>query len=337
VGTVQRQRLVDEPEAVGTLQARQRVTLRPEISGRVARIAFKDGQRVKAGQVLVQLDDTLQRAQRQQAQAQLGIAKMQLQRNRELVAQGFVSQSAVDQSAAAVDVGAAQVALADAQLARTRIVAPFDGAIGIRSVDVGAYVKDGADLVDLEDNSAVFVDYRLAERYLSQLRVGQPVDVAVDAFPGRRFTARIEAMDAQVDADGRSLRVRARLANPDGRLKSGMFARARTVLSVREQALVVPEEALVPEGGKQYLIKVVDGPKGLVSERMEARLGARGAGRVEVLEGLSPGDRVVTAGHQRLMRGQGLPVRIVQVGAAPSRPASAASAAAAGAVGRTPA
>ncbi len=328
VGTVQRARLVDQTEAVGSLRSRQGVTLRPEVSGRIASFGFAEGQRVRRGQLLVQLDDTLQRAQLQQAEAQASIARTQLQRNRELVAQNFVSQSAVDQSAANLEVAAAQVALAQAQLARMRIVAPFDGQSGIRLVNLGDYVKDGADLVSLEDTSQVWVEYRLPERDLARVTTGLPVQVAVDALPGRSFEARIEALDAQVDADGRSLLVRARLDNREGVLRPGMFARATTVLAVRDSALVVPEEALVPMGGKQYLIKVVDGPNGKVSQRIEARLGIRVPGRAEVLEGLKEGDTLVTAGQARLMRGDALPLRVIDLataGKAPARPASGAA------------
>jgi membrane fusion protein (multidrug efflux system) len=316
-------RIEDDAQSVGSLRSRQGVMLRPEVSGRIARFGFRDGQRVKRGQLLVQLDDTLQRAQLQQSQAQASIARTTLQRNRELMAQNFVSASAVDQSAAALEVAEAQVALSQAQLARMRIEAPFDGVAGIAAVSLGDYVKDGADLVNIEDSSSMSVDFRLPERYLARLRPGQPVEVQLDALPGRSFPARIDAVDAQVDANGRSLLVRARLPNPQGELRAGMFARARTIFAVREQALVVPEEALVPLGGKQYLIKVVDGPDGKVSQRLEAHIGMRLPGKAEITEGLAAGDMVVTAGQARLMRGDALPLRVVEVGREAPRGASA--------------
>lgn len=322
-------RIEDDAVAVGSLRSKQGVMLRPEVAGRVARIGFADGQRVRRGQLLVQLDDTLQRAQLQQAQAQASIARTNLQRNRELLAQNFVSASAVDQSAAALEVAEAQVALASAQVERMRIVAPFDGVAGIAAINLGDYVKDGADLVNIEDASSMSVDFRLPERYLARLKAGQPVDVQLDALPGRSFQGRIDAIDSQIDAQGRALLVRARLPNPKGELKAGMFARARTVFAVREQAVVVPEEALVPQGGRQYLIKVVDGPAGKVSQRLEARIGLRLPGRVEILDGLASGDLVVTAGQARLMRADGLPLTVVEVGGsavpAASAPARAAS------------
>ncbi|MBN8511253.1 MAG: efflux RND transporter periplasmic adaptor subunit, partial [Burkholderiales bacterium] len=306
VGRVEAMALEDDAQAVGSLRSHQGVMLRPEISGRVALLGFRDGQRVRRGQLLVQLDDTLQQAQLRQAQAQASIARTNLQRNRELVAQGFVSQSAVDQSAAALEVAEAQVALAAAQLARTRIVAPFDGIAGIRAVDLGDYVKDGADLVNVEDLSQVWVDFRLPERFIARVRAGQAVDVTLDALPGQRFRGLVDALDSVIDANGRSLLVRARIENPGGVLKAGLFARTRIVFARRERALVVPEEALVPQGDRQWLVKVVEGPDGKVSKRVEARLGLRIAGKAEVLDGVAAGDLVVTAGQARLMRGDGL-------------------------------
>ena len=326
VGKVERLRLEDDAQAVGTLVSNQGVVLRPEVSGRIVKLGFADGQRVQRGQLLVQLDDTLQQAQLRQAEAQAGIARTNLQRSRDLVEQGFVSQSAVDQNAAALDVAMAQVSLVQAQLSRMKIVAPFDGVSGIRQVNVGDYVKDGADLVNIEDISSLWVDFRLPERFLSRVKPGQDVEIALDALPGRALKARIGALDSQLDAEGRSVLVRARLANPDGVLRSGMFARARVVFSVREAALVVPEEALVPLGDKQFVIKVVAGAAGgKVSQRIEARLGQRVKGKVELLSGVEEGDLVVLAGQSRLMRGDALPLRVVDISrpAGPGRGASA--------------
>ena len=325
VGKVEVMALQDETQAVGTLRSRQGVMLRPEVSGRVSRLGFADGQRVRRGQLLVQLDATLQQAQLLQAKAQASIARTNLQRNRDLMAQNFVSQSAADQSAAALEVAEAQVALAQAQLSRMSIVAPFDGLAGIRIVNIGDYVKDGADLVNVEDVSAMVVDFRLPEGVISRLKPGQGVDVSLDGLPGRSFTGKVDAVDSQLDANGRSLLVRARVDNPQGLLRAGMFARARIVFEVRSQATVVPEEALVPQGGKQYLVKVVDGPGGKVSQRVEAKIGLRVPGKVEILEGLAAGDVVVVAGQGRLLRADGLTIKVVDISAGATRPSAAAS------------
>jgi len=338
VGKVEVMTLTDEASAVGSLRSRQGVMLRPEVSGRIARFGFEDGQRVKRGQLLVQLDDTLQQAQIKQAEAQASIARTNMQRSRELLAQGFVSQSAVDQNMAALQVADAQVALAVAQAARLQLRAPFDSTAGIRHVDVGDYLKDGADIVNLEDLSAMAVDFSLPERYLARVRRGQPVELLLDALPGRSFAGRIDAVDSQVDVNGRALLVRARIENPGSLLRPGMFARPRVVFAVRENALVVPEEALVPQGARQFIFKVIDGAGGQkVTQRVEARLGLRLPGKVEVLDGLAPGDVVVTAGQSRLLRGEAVPVRVVDLAnpagagkGGPGRPASAAAASGSG-------
>jgi membrane fusion protein (multidrug efflux system) len=323
IGRVEAMRLEEDTQAVGTLRSRQGVMLRPEVSGRVARLAFGDGQHVKRGQLLVQLDDALQRAQLQQADAQASIARTSLQRNRELLAQNFISQSAVDQSLANLQVAEAQVALAQAQLARMQIAAPFDGVVGIRAVNVGDYVKDGSDLVNIEDLSSVWVDFRLPERFMSRLKSGQGVQVTLDALPGRQFNGRIDALDSQLDANGRSVLVRARLANAGGELRAGMYARSRVVFGVREAALMVPEEALVPMGDKQYLFKVLDEGDGKVARRIEARIGQRVPGRVEVLQGFKAGDAVIVAGQARLGRAETAPVRVVDLNRlSPTRGAS---------------
>nr|WP_297355693.1 efflux RND transporter periplasmic adaptor subunit [uncultured Caldimonas sp.] len=335
VGKVESATLVDEAQAVGTLRSRQGVVVRPEVAGRIAALGFQDGQRVRKGQVLVQLDDAIVAAQVRQAQAQVSIARANYDRNRELLAENFVSQAAVDQTAANLQVAEAQLALARAQLERMKIVAPFDGTAGIRQVNVGDYVAAGTDLVNLEDLSRVYVDFRLPERYLPQLRVGQAAQVTLDALPQKRFNARIDAMDPQVDATGRSVLVRASLDNTEGVLRPGMFARVDTVLSTRPEALVVPEEAVMPDAGKQFVIKVVPGPEvegraTRVAQRSEVQTGARRQGRVEILQGVQAGDTVVTAGHQRVQR-DGAVLRIVEVGAAAaSAPASATTGASQG-------
>jgi membrane fusion protein, multidrug efflux system len=338
VGKAELARIEDDAQAVGSLRAHQGVMLRPEVSGRVALLAFRDGQRVRKGQLLVQLDDSLQDAQVKQAEAQATIARTNLQRNRELLAQNFVSQSVVDQSQANLQVAEAQVALAQAQLARMKIIAPFDGVAGIRVAHVGDYLKDGADIVMLEDLSSLWVDFRLPERYLSRLVAGQAVEVNLDAMPNRRFAAKVEALDAQLDANGRSVLVRARMVNDRGELRGGMFARGRFVFDVRDNAIVVPEEALVPLGDKQFVFKVVDGPDGAkLAQRQEARIGQRLPGKVEVREGLKAGDLVVIAGQARLLRGDSQAVRIVDLARAGAAARSQRPGAASAPAGAAPA
>lgn len=307
-------KLTDDAQSVGSLRSRQGVVLRPEVSGRITQLNFRDGERVRKGQLLVQLDDQLAQAQVKQSQAELAIAQANHKRNQELLAQNFVSQRSLDESAANLEVAQAKLALAQATAARLRIVAPFDGIAGIRNVNVGDYLKDGTDIVNLEDIDTVYVDYRLPERYQTQVRPGQRALVELDALPGRRFEARVQAVDPLIDANGRSIGVRASIANHQLLLRPGMFARVTTVFGVREQARVIPEEAIVPQGGKQYVIKLVPGADqgSLVSQRVEVKVGIRRPGQVEILDGLAAGDTVVTAGQQRLQR-DGSPVKVLEL------------------------
>jgi len=316
----------DDAEAVGSLRSRRSVVLRPEISGRITQLNFSDGQRVRKGQLLVQLDDQLPRAQVQQSRAELSIARANHKRNQELVAQGFISQRSVDESAANLEVAEAKLALAEATAQRLRIVAPFDGVAGIRGVNVGDYLKDGADIVNVEDLDAVYVDFRLPERLQNKVKTGQTARVAFDALPGVQYSAVVLAINPQIDADGRSLAVRGCIDNRRLQLRPGMFARVTAVFGERSDANVVPEEAIVPDGAAPYVLRVVAGPEegSQVAKRTPVRLGARTPGFVEVVEGLAPGDVVVTAGQQRLQR-DGTAVRVVELGQ-PSAGRSAAGA-----------
>lgn len=323
VAKVEAQSLRDDAQAVGSLRARQSVMLRPELVGRISALNFKDGGPVRRGQILVQFDDQLQRAELQQMQAQLAIAQAGFKRTQELVAEQFLAQQALDTSAANLKVAQAQLALAQARLNRMAVRAPFDGTAGIRLVNVGDYVKDGADLVALEDARQMLVDYRLPERFGGKVKPGQTVELTLDAMPGQNFKAVVEAIEPLIDANGRSLGVRALLsrAGQTAQLRSGMFARVSTVFSVNDAALVVPEEAIVPQGGTQFVIKVVAPEAGaklpadvkFVSQRQEVELGVRRSGKVEIVAGVAEGETVVVAGQQRLQK-DGSPLRVVELG-----------------------
>jgi membrane fusion protein (multidrug efflux system) len=293
VARVEVMRLIDDTQAVGSLRSRQGVVLRPEVSGRITQLNFRDGERVSKGQLLVQFDDQLPAAQLKQSLAEQSIAAANHKRNQDLLAQKFVSQRSVEESAANLEVAQAKVALAQATLERLKVKAPFDGIAGIRLVNQGDYLKDGADIVNIEDIDAVFVDFRLPERFQSKVRKGQRAQVDLDALPGRKFTAVIQAVDPLVDTNGRSVGVRACIDNRQLQLRPGMFARVTPVFGERENAIVVPEEAVVPQGQKAYVIKVVDGAEkdSKVSQRVEVRVGIRRPGKVEIVEGLGRATR----------------------------------------------
>ncbi|MEO6292967.1 MAG: efflux RND transporter periplasmic adaptor subunit [Burkholderiaceae bacterium] len=300
-------KLTDDTQTVGSLKSRQGVTLRPEVSGRITQLNFRDGERVKKGQLLVQFDDQLQIAQVKQSQAELSIALANHKRNQDLVAQNFISKRSVDESAANLEVAQAKLVLSQATAARLKITAPFDGIAGIRTVNVGDYLKDGGDIVNIEDIAAVFVDFRLPERFQAKVKKGQIAQVDMDALPGRKFTAMIQAIDPLVDANGRSIGVRACIDNREGQLRPGMFARVNAVFGERDKARVIPEEAIVPLAGKQFVIKLVDAASAAdkdskTTQRIEVKVGIRRPGRVEILEGLNEGDEVVVAGQQRIQK-----------------------------------
>ena len=330
VAKVEVMKLTDDAQTIGSLRSRQGVVIRPEISGRVRDLNFKDGDRVKKGQLLVQLDDQLQQAQLKQAQAELGIAKSNHVRNQELLAQNFISKRTVDESAANMEVSEAKLALAVATAARLKILAPFDGITGIRTANAGDYLKDGADIVNVEDIDAIFVDFKLPERFQTKVRMGQMADIDLDALPGRKFKALVQAIDPLLDVNGRSVSVRGCIDNRTLQLRPGMFARVTQVFGERDKALVVPEEAIVPFGPRTFVIKVVDGEekddKGVlqkISQRVEVKIGIRRPGRVEILEGVKEGETIVTAGQQRIQKDGSL-IR-VQAGVG-ERPAGAPAA-----------
>ncbi len=294
----------DEALAVGTLKSSESVVLRPEVAGRVASIQFKDGALVAKGAPLLSLDGAIQEAELQQAKANLALARTNYQRNEELLAKKFVSQQALDSAAANLKVQQAAVQLAEAKLAKTRIKAPFAGVVGLRSISVGDYVKEGQDLVNIEDIAALKVDFRLPESYLGRLGKGQAVELTSDALPGQRFQAVLDALDPLVDQNGRSISCRAVLNNREGRLQPGMFARVRIALGEKKGVLMVPEQAIV-SGAAPMLFKVVDGK----AAAAKVKLGVRRNAQVEIVDGVAAGDVVVTAGQLKLR--DGVPVKAV--------------------------
>lgn len=309
----------DDVAAVGTLKSNESVVLRPEVSGRVASIGFKDGAIVAKGAVLVVFDAAIQDAELEQAKANLALARSSYERNVELVGKKFLSQQALDASAATLKVQEAAVQLAEAKAAKMRIKAPFAGMVGLRNVSVGDYLKDGQDLINIEDVATLRVDFKLPENYLGRIGKGQSVEVVTDALPSEHFKAVLDAIDPMVDQNGRSISARARLDNAKGKLRPGMFVRVRLLFGERKGLLMVPEQAVVP-GGQPMVFKVLDGKASLA----KVKLGVRRAAQVEVVEGLAEGDLVVTAGQLKLR--EGAAVRPVGDGA----PQSAAAGTAAG-------
>ena len=291
--------VVRDVAAVGNLRSNESVMISPEIAGRIAEIHFKEGDPVKQGARLVTLDDSIPRAELAQAEARLSLDQRNYERAAELFDRKVGTARSRDESATAVRTAEAEMALARARLEKTRLNAPFDGVLGLRRVSVGDYVTPGQPIVNLENIDPIKVDFRVPESALRLLREGQQIAIQVDAWPGQTFQGRVYAIDPQVDLQGRSVVVRATLPNPERKLKPGLFARVSLIVERRENALLVPEQAIVPLESGQAVFKVVDGKAALTP----VELGQRRAGEVEVLRGLGAADVVVTAGQMKLRDG----------------------------------
>lgn len=292
-------------EAVGTLSAHEAITVRPEIDGLVTAIEFDEGQRVLVGKVLVKLDDTILQAELVQAKASLALSERNYQRAAALAGQGSGTQRARDEALAALQYDQAAVQLVEAKIKKTVIVAPFDGFVGLRSVSLGDYVSPGQDLVNLSDITPIKVDFRVPELYLPSIQLGQELQVRVDAFPDTSFAGTVVAIDPQVDVNGRALVIRAEIPNGSLLLRPGLFARVDVVLERHDNAVLVPEAAIVPTKQGASVFKVVDG----FAKQTPVVLGLRRPGEVEILEGLAAGDVVVTEGQIKLQ--DGMPVQLL--------------------------
>lgn len=298
--------------AVGSLRSDETVIVRPEIAGRIAQILFQEGERVTKGEALVRLDDSVQQADVEKARANLVLSKSKFDRAEDLRSKGFLSSQARDEAENNYKVAVAEVELMQARIAKTTIRAPFSGTIGLRQVSVGDYVKEGQDLVNLESLDPLKVDFRVPENALSLVRDGQTLQITLDAIPDKAYGGRVYAINPLIDANGRSIVIRAQVPNRDGQLRPGMFARVRLFTSGLRDTLVVPEESLFPVGDDKYVYKVVDGK----AARQKIEIGARRDGRVEVVSGLAPADVVVTAGVIKLR--DGVAVRVANSPAPPA-------------------
>lgn len=284
--------------AIGSLRSDESTMVSAEVAGRVAEINFKEGQPVTKGQVLVRLDDDVAQAELAQAQANLALAQSRYDRSNRLQTAGFVSAEAREDAQNQLKLQEAAIKLAQAKLDKTTIEAPFDGVIGLRSVSIGEYVTPGQAIAPLEAVDTLKADFRLPERFIANVELGQTLELQVDARPGQMFEGKVYAISPLIEEGGRSILVRARVDNADGLLRPGMFARVQLITD-ESMAIVVPEASLAPSGRTQYVYRVTEGQ----AERVAIEIGERRAGLVEVLRGLEPGDKVVAAGLQRMRPG----------------------------------
>ena len=285
--------------AVGSLRANEDVVLRPEIGGRVDAIRFVEGQRVARGAPLVLLDASVYRAEVDKAQVGLDLARRNYDRARDLLERKLGSVNDRDVAEAALHSAEAELALAQARLAKATLSAPFAGVIGLRSVSPGDYVAAGQDLVRLVDLDTMKVDFQLPESALPLLGGGDTVAVLPDAVPGERFDGTVYAIEPAITETGRSLTLRALITNPGGRLKPGMFARVELRASQAVRGIVVPEAAIMPGAQNPTVFRISAGR----AERVPVSIGERGAGWVQVTDGLAAGEVVVVAGQEKLRDG----------------------------------
>lgn len=294
--------------AVGSLVAVNDVYVTNEVVGKVDTIRFESGQRVKKGDPLLQLDDDVDRAELRGLQAELELAQVQFNRASKLVKERTLSRSEYDVAKARLESAKANVASKQAVIDKKSIRAPFSGLLGIRQVDLGEYLAAGAEIVPLQSLDPIYADYTLPERYLSALRTGQTIELTVQAYPDQRYSGQIEAFNPAIDVGTRSVRIRAKLDNPNSMLRPGMFAEVSTLLPKRDAVLTLPEQAITyaPYGDSVFIILEKEGQK--IVQRRQVKTGDVRDGRIEIIEGLEAGDEVVSAGQVKLRNDQ--PVRI---------------------------
>lgn len=304
VETVRYTPFAQDIEAIGTARANEAVDVTAKVSNRVTAIAFREGQSVKAGDVLVEFDSEQVRAHLAEAEAALRDSRSQFNRSRELFATKALSAAQLDQLQATLSMNEARVAGARSQLNDTIIRAPFAGRVGLRNVSVGSFVSPGTIITTLDDSSIIKLDFSVPELFLAQIREGLEISSRTTAYAGETFKGRVSSIDNRLDPVSRAVLVRARIDNRDGRLKPGMFMTV-SLMRAAAPALLIPEQALVPEGNEKYVFAVRDGK----AVRTQVQTGRRRPGEVEVIDGLVDGDVVIVEGTQKVR--DGLPVNPV--------------------------
>jgi membrane fusion protein, multidrug efflux system len=302
--------------AIGTLRAVQGVDISSEVGGIVSAINFDSGQMVAQGAVLVQLDDSVEQADLRSGHAQLKKAELELHRQQELLRRSNTAKTSFDAAVAARDTAAATVDRTQALIAQKAIKAAFAGRLGIRNVDLGQYVSPGAAMVTLQRLTPIYVDFPVPEQSMTKLSIGQQVQVAVDAEPGRPFEGKIESIDAKVNQATRNLLVRARVENEEARLLPGMFANVNVIAGAPQQVITVPRTAVTYSlyGDSIYVVVEAPAQEGkapaaktdkpaapqLVVDRRFVRVGDSRDDRVAILEGVKAGENVVIGGQLKL-------------------------------------
>ena len=303
------QRVVSRINAIGTLQAIKGVDIASQVAGVVTEIHLESGSVVRKGDKLVQLDTAVERADLESNIATLKQAELELKRQRQLERRGVAAEVKLEAAIAARDSAAAAVQRTRAIIAQKSIMAPFDGVLGLRKVDLGQYVSPGMSLVTLQSLDPINVDFPVPEQYIGRLHDGQTIELTVDSYPGNTFRGTIEALDARVSKETRTLQVRGRLTNPDHKLLPGMFANVRVLAGAPTDVVTVPRTAVTYSlyGDTVYVVKRAKAPAGtapaLIAERRRVTVGEIYGERVVLADGVKDGERVVTTGQIKLRPG----------------------------------
>ncbi len=306
-------------EAVGGLSANESIIIRPEQSGSVEKVLFTEGSSVKSGETLIVLESSLYKAQLQESKARVNLSRIAYNRADSLVKKKVGSQQDLDSSLAELQMDQAKQQVAQTQLDKMTIKAPFEGVIGLRKFSPGDYVTVGQDLVELTDINTMKVDFKVPENQLPNLRIGQEIKILVDALPGESFTGSIYAIAPSIDARSHNIAIRAKIENRDNLLRPGLFARIQIILSTDDNAIMVPEEAIIPQNESFFVMTVSDDKIAMVP----VKLGLRRNGEVNITSGLEEGQVIVTAGQIKLFPGS--PVTPIFVDGTAKKPAESSA------------
>lgn len=292
---------------VGTLRPNDIVTLKSEMNGRITAINFREGTDVKKGDLLIQFDDGDAKAELKEAEAQFILREADFKRSTELKKSSFESTKKFDEAKAAFAAAEAKVEAAKSRFAKTQIIAPFDGTVGLISLSVGTYTQVAQELVTIVDNNPMKVDFKIPEKNLHDVGVGQVIEVKLDGFPDQVFSATVEAIDAKIDPASHSIAIRGSVPNPKKLLRGGLFANISLITGEKGDAILIPEAALEREGEIEYVWTINKNK----AARKRILVGTKESEMIEVVAGLAGGEFVVTAGQLRI--GEGSTVKIVNL------------------------
>ena len=297
--------------AIGTFRAVQGIDISPQVGGVVRAIDIESGQDVQKGQLLVQIDDSVEQADLKSNLATLRNAELALERQRQLIAGGSTATAQVDSALAARDSAAAAADRTRALIAQKALTAPFAGRLGLRKIDAGQYVQPGTSIVTLQQLNPIDVDFPVPEQDISRVAVGQPLEISVDAYDGKIFVGKVTSVDARVSIESRTILVRAQVGNADGELRPGMFANVALLVGKGVDVVTLPRTSITYSlyGDTVFVVKPAPAPANatqpsadqpLIVERRVVKTGDTRGARVSIAEGVSAGERIVTEGQLKL-------------------------------------